>query len=212
VPSSISIPSGSSFGTWLGWVTEPDRPIVLVLHDPADWDDAIRQALRIGHERVVGHLRGGVRSWLEAGLPVEAGGRMNVDELAADVERGGPDGPLVVDVRQASEYMAGHVPGALHITAGSLPERLDELPRDRPIATICASGYRASVAASLLRSAGFRDVSWVADGLPAWKARGHRVERGLPEASASADPDPDLLDRPTGDAQALAGHPHGRIG
>src|SRR5258705_31299 len=45
VPGSLSIPSGSSFGTWLGWVVEPDRPLVLMLDDPADWEDAVRQAL-----------------------------------------------------------------------------------------------------------------------------------------------------------------------
>lgn len=210
LPGSISIPAGSSFGTWLGWVTEPDRPIVLVLHEPADWDGAIRQALRIGHERVVGHLRGGVRAWLEEGLPIEEGGRLNVDQLAASVERGGPDAPLVVDVRQLSEFASGHVPGSVHLSAGSLSERLEELPRDRPIATICASGYRASVAASLLRSAGFRDVSWVADGLPAWRARGHRVERGEPTEATAGVPEEELLDRPTGDAEAVVGHHHGR--
>ena len=48
VPGSVSIPAGSSFGTWLGWVVEPDRPLVLLLDDPGDWDGAIRQALRIG--------------------------------------------------------------------------------------------------------------------------------------------------------------------
>ena len=50
VPGSVSIPSGSSFGTWLGWVVEPDRPLVLMLDSPADWDDAARQAMRIGYE------------------------------------------------------------------------------------------------------------------------------------------------------------------
>jgi rhodanese-related sulfurtransferase len=85
---------------------------------------------------------------------------------------------LVIDVRQADEYAAGHVPGSVHVTAGSLPDRLDELPRDKPIVTICASGMRASIAASLLRAAGFADVSWVASGTPAWEAAGHPVVRG----------------------------------
>jgi hydroxyacylglutathione hydrolase len=84
----------------------------------------------------------------------------------------------VIDVRQANEYAIGHVPGSVHITAGSLPDRLAELPVDRPIATICASGLRASVAASILRAGGFRDVSWVASGVPAWRATGRPVVRG----------------------------------
>jgi hydroxyacylglutathione hydrolase len=181
LPGSLSMPSGSSFGTWLGWVVDHDRPIVLVLDRPDDWDDAIRQALRIGHEQVVGHLRGGYQTWAESAAPVETGGRMTVDQLASSLEHGGEAAPLVIDVRQLSEYESGHVPGSLHLAAGSLPDRLDELPRDRPIATVCASGYRASVAASLLRSAGFEDVSWVADGVPTWRRHGHATEDGVPD-------------------------------
>jgi hydroxyacylglutathione hydrolase len=171
VPGSLSIPSGSSFGTWLGWVVpDPDRPIVLVLRHVADWDDAVRQALRVGFEQISGYVRGGFLAWAEAGLPTASGGAIDVTELARRLDAGGPDAPLVIDVRQVSEYEGGHLPGALPILAGELPDRLDELPRNRPIATICASGYRASVAASLLRAAGFDRVSWVAGGVPTWQA------------------------------------------
>jgi len=201
VPGSVSIPSGSSFGTWLGWVVEPDRPLVLMLDSPADWDDAARQAMRVGYETLLGHVRGGFASWTESGAPVESGGRLTVDQLASRLDRGGPDAPLVVDVRQVTEYASGHVPAALHIGAGSLQDRLEDLPRDRPIATICASGYRSSVAASLLRAAGFSDVSWVADGLPAWSAHGHPVERGEGHATGG--------DEPIAEEQAApAGHHH----
>ena len=183
-PGSLSIPLAASFGTWLGWVVEPDRPLVLVLDHPDDWNDAARQALRIGAEgSLVGHLRGGFGTWADGGGPLESNGRLTVDELAARLAAGGRTGRgaadnLVIDVRQADEYAAGHIPGSLHLTAGSLPDRLDELPRDRPIVTICASGVRASIAASLLKSAGFEDVSWVASGVPAWRAAGHPVVRG----------------------------------
>ena len=178
-PGSQSIPLGPSFGTWLGWVVDPDRPLVLVLERPGDWDEAIRQALRIGAEgAVLGHLRGGFGKWADGGGALESNGRLTVDQLAERLDRGGPEAPLVIDVRQANEYAAGHIPGSLHITAGSLPDRLAELPADRPIATICASGLRASVAASILRSGGFTDVSWVASGVPAWRAQGHPTVRG----------------------------------
>jgi hydroxyacylglutathione hydrolase len=186
IAGSVSIPSGSSFGTWLGWVVDPDRPLVFVLDSADDWDDAIRQALRVGYENVVGHLRGGMSAWAEAGWPIESSGRLTVDELGARLDRGGSEAPFVIDVRQASEYAEGHVPGSVHIGAGSLPDRLRDLPRDRSIATICASGYRSSVGASLLRAAGFEDVSWVASGLPAWRAQGHPVETGEGTAARPA--------------------------
>ena len=189
VPGSLSIPSGTSFGTWLGWVvTDPDRPIVLLLRTQADWDDAVRQALRIGFEGIVGYVRGGYLAWAEAGFPTAVGGSLEIDELAARLDRGGPDAPLVIDVRQASEFEAGHVPGALAIGAGELPDRLDQLPRDRPIATICASGYRSSVAASLLRAAGFERVSWVTGGVPIWGARGFPLAYGLEDGAGEWSP------------------------
>jgi hydroxyacylglutathione hydrolase len=180
VPGSLSLPAGSSFGTWLGWVVDYDRPAVLILpdDDPDAWDDAIRQALRIGHESIAGHLQGGFAGWTAAGLPVESNGLLTVNELAAAVDRAGAEAPLVIDVRQASEYEAGHLDGAWHIGAGELAGRLDELPHDRPIATICAAGYRASVAASLLDAAGFTNVSAVAGGVDAWAAQGLPLERG----------------------------------
>jgi hydroxyacylglutathione hydrolase len=191
VPGALSIPAGTSFGTWLGWVVpDPDRPLILILSKPADWDDAVRQALRIGFETVEGYLRGGYLAWAEAGLPTRVSGALEVTELAAQLDRGGPDAPLVIDVRQASEYEAGHVPGAMPIGAGDLADRLDELPRDRPIATICASGYRASVGASLLRAAGFERVAWVAGGVPTWQARGFPTEYGSSADGGIQDPAP----------------------
>ena len=206
VPGSVSIPTGSSFGTWLGWVVDPDRPLVLVLDSADDWDDAARQAMRVGYENLVGHLRGGFDAWSAAGAQIETGGRLTVDELAARIEGEPADAPFVVDVRQATEFASGHVPGSVHVGAGALQDRLGDLPKDRPIATICASGYRSSIAASLLRAAGFRDVSWVADGLPAWRTRGHPIETGEgagvgadidDAAAAEAEPHP-----------ATAGHRH----
>jgi len=184
VPGSLSIPAGTSFGTWLGWVVpEPDRPLVLVLRTTDDWDDAVRQALRIGFENIAGYLRGGYIAWAGAGLPTEVGGVLDVNDLATQLDRGGPEAPLVIDVRQDSEFEAGHLAGSLAIGAGDLPDRLDQLPRDRRIATICASGYRASVAASLLRAAGFNHVDWVASGVPTWEAAGHPVAFGRSERS-----------------------------
>lgn len=174
VPGSVSLPADASFGTWLGWVVEPDRPLILLLPEPGAWDDAVRQALRVGYDTIVGYLDGGLEAWRAAGGEIAAGQAQTVLELAAAIR--GAEPPLVLDVRQADEYAAGHVPGARHLMAGDLPDRLAELPRDRAIATICASGYRASVAASLLRQAGFHHVAWVEGGLPTWQAAGLPVE------------------------------------
>lgn len=176
LPGAYSIPAGSSFGTWLGWVVPPNQPLILVLDSAADWDGVLRQALRIGYDDVRGHLSS-VADWRAAGLPLQTGKRASVEELAARLGDA-RDAPLVIDVRQRDEYARGHVPGALHMMAGDLPDRLSELPRDRPIVTICEVGYRSSVAAGLLERAGFVDVTWIDTGLPAWRRAGYPIERG----------------------------------
>jgi hydroxyacylglutathione hydrolase len=159
---------------------EADRPVVLVVERVEDLDDLARQAIRIGCETIAGYLQGGLGHWADAGRPLETGGALSIDGLAAALadESEGSPAPLLIDVRQASEFDEGHVPGAVHIGTGSLGERLEDLPRDRPLATMCASGYRSAVAASLLRAAGFEDVRWVPDGIDAWRAAGYPVVLG----------------------------------
>ena len=79
--------------------------------------------------------------------------------------------PLIVDVRQPAETSSGTVPGAVLIPLTELRRRLDELPRDRPVLTICQSSHRSPLAARRLAKAGF-DVTDVAGGLQAWRAAG----------------------------------------
>ena len=75
----------------------------------------------------------------------------------------------MLNVRQQGEWNRGHIQGATFITGADLPKRLDEVPRDRPIAVVCGSGYRASVAASLLQHHGRESVANVLGGMSAWK-------------------------------------------
>jgi glyoxylase-like metal-dependent hydrolase (beta-lactamase superfamily II)/rhodanese-related sulfurtransferase len=83
---------------------------------------------------------------------------------------------LVVDVREPSEYAAGHVPGARSLPQAELATRLDELPRDRELVVVCAAGTRSVRAASFLRQAGFERVVNLAGGTNGWRAAGHPLE------------------------------------
>lgn len=178
IPGSTSIPLDESFGTWLGWVVDLDRPVALVVDRAGDVDELMRQAIRIGRDSAAGVLVG-LDAWRAEGRPMESTGRTGIAALARALETGDPEArPLVIDVRQATEYETGHVPGAWNLNAGSLPDHLASLPRDRPIATMCAAGFRASIAASLLRAGGFSEVVWVDAGFPDWQAAGYPVERG----------------------------------
>jgi hydroxyacylglutathione hydrolase len=201
-PGALAIPADPSFGTWLGWVVEPDQPVVLLDDGDEVADDLVRQAWRIGHESIAGRVAGGWAGWVAFGGPVEASPTIHVRELARRLNGGGPDVPLVVDVRQATEYNAGHVPGSWHLMAGWLPGRLAGIPRDRPIVTICASGYRSTIAASLLRRAGFRDVTGVRTGVPDW------IDAGLPVERGGADEDGPAAGAGGTAGEGTGGHSH----
>jgi glyoxylase-like metal-dependent hydrolase (beta-lactamase superfamily II)/rhodanese-related sulfurtransferase len=100
----------------------------------------------------------------------------DVPEVAVGAFNGDPHGALVLDVREPEEYAEGHVAGAVPLPQAELATRLGELPRDRPIRTICRSGSRSYRAAQFLRQAGFTDVASIAGGLTAWRRAGLPVE------------------------------------
>jgi hydroxyacylglutathione hydrolase len=164
------------FGTKLAWVADREQEIVLVGRDDDDARVAGRLATAVGIRRLGGFLAGGMTSWRAERRPVDHIDRWTVPQL---VER--RDGVQVVDVREDSEWRAGHIPGSLHVPyhdIDALPEGLDP---DRPAAVICASGQRSATAASLLSAYGARDVIHVVDGgVPLWGRLGEPLE-GDPE-------------------------------
>jgi len=98
---------------------------------------------------------------------------IDIDQLAGAV-RGGA---VIVDVREPSEYVAGHVPGAVLIPMGQLPGRTAELDRDAPVYVVCASGNRSATMTVFLRNAGF-DAYSVAGGTSGWARSGRSVVGG----------------------------------
>lgn len=168
IRGALSIDLEPPFATWVGWLVPFNRPIVIVSDDERQrqHEEVVRQLVRIGYEQLAGFLAGGVEAWREAGLPVDQSPRISVEELAHLLHTS--HAPVVVDVRMPQEWEEGVIPGAYLIHLGDLPEQLHALPDHQPIATICASGFRATIAASLLQQHGFRDVMVVTPGMRAW--------------------------------------------
>jgi hydroxyacylglutathione hydrolase len=130
---------------------------------------------------VRGFLEGGMTAWRTEERPVRRIELIDPDELARRLE--GEDAPQVLDVRSADEYASEHIPGSLHIPYAELAARLEELPRDRPIATICRGGKRSGLAASILQREGCGEVVHVGKGVGVWRKGGHPVESGAPAAA-----------------------------
>jgi len=172
----------TGFATKVSRVAPGDTEIIVVAASDGDERQAAELLAAVGM-RVRGFLEGGMTAWRTENRAISRIELIDPDELAARVASAEP--PLVLDVRNAAEYAGEHIPGSLHIPYGDLAGRLDELPRERPIATICRGGKRSGLAASILQREGFDDVVHVGQGVGNWRANGHPVESGAPAPSAA---------------------------
>ena len=177
VPRSYSVPFGDSAGTWVGWLVEPDKPVILIADDdPAVRKEIVRQLIRVGYDIFDGYLDGGMDSWTQTRLPVASLDAMTAEELYAKLEGSSDIVPL--DVRFGYEWRTERIPGAVNIELGNLTKDHDKLSREASYAAICAAGVRASTAASILKREGFKDVTLMLGGTNAWKEAGYPLEHG----------------------------------
>lgn len=169
LPGAVNIGLDGSYASWCGTLLSPKDRIVIVAGSVEHSREAVVRLARVGMENVAGYLDGGLLAWVEAGYESAALPQITTDELsemAVDV----------LDVRRPMEFAAGHVPGARNVPLGELPRRIEEI-ENRPLAVICAGGYRSSAAASLLARHGLTDLRNVAGGTEAWIRDGLAVER-----------------------------------
>jgi hydroxyacylglutathione hydrolase len=165
---SLAIPLRGAFATWLGWlVSDPSTPIVIVRNTDQDPDEVVWQARKVGYPRIAGELVGGVDAWVTHGERLVA-------TLVADPATVDP--ATIVDVRQRSEFVSGHIPGAHNVELGALVS--DTVPHG-PVVTMCGHGERAATAASLLERTGRFDVLLMPGGPDDWgQTTGNPLEVG----------------------------------
>ncbi|HXS81658.1 MAG TPA: MBL fold metallo-hydrolase [Methylomirabilota bacterium] len=172
IPGTLSIPVGSSFPNWAGWLLPYDKPISLLANDGARALAAVRQLAMIGLDDVRGwYGPGAFAAWERARGPLAV--TPAIDAKAA-FERSRTGELVLLDVRGSAEVDGQAIPGARHIPLGYLPERAGELPRDRPLAVFCGGGTRSRIGISVLRRAGFTQLLDQGGGFP------EHVEAGLP--------------------------------
>jgi len=140
VPGSLSIALRPVFASWLGWLVPEDRPLVFVCDAGTDREELLRQCANVGYDRIAGELAGGLDAWVGAHLPTGALETVAAADVGAD--------DVVVDVRQANEFVQGHVPGARNVELGSIGGFADRLAG--PVTVMCGHGERAATAASVL--------------------------------------------------------------
>lgn len=156
IPGALSITLRPVFATWLGWLADPDRPVIIVRDRPQDGIDIAWEAAKVGLDTLAGELADGMSAWSG---PVEKAQLLSADQLAAH------PAPTVLDIRQHGEYLAGHVPAARNLELGTLAAHLVDVPAG-PVAVMCGHGERAMTAASILERSGRTDIR-ILEGSPA---------------------------------------------
>ena len=173
-PGAVNVGLSGQFASWAGALLPPDLPIALVTEDAAGAAKAATRLARVGLENVAGYLDGGVAAWDRAGLPVSRLEQIDVAELKARLND--DSGMTILDVRRPGEFATGHVPGAVNLPLDRLAREIDTAQAPKRVAIICASGYRSSIAASLLLQKKGVEATNVVGGTSAWIAAGFPVD------------------------------------
>lgn len=163
---SVNIGLGGPYATWAGTLLDRTRPIVLIAEPGREQEAAMRLG-RIGFDNVAGYLQGGMEALDQRPDLIRRTERITAPTLAEKLASTQP--PLVLDVRTENEWEQKRIAGSVNIPLNRLAERSGELPHDRPIVVHCGTGYRSSIATSLLQGQGFGNTIDLVGGFNAWE-------------------------------------------
>lgn len=172
IPGSWHLDLKGNFPTFAGWVMPVDRDILLVADSYQEAVAASLWARRVGVDRIVAYLNGGMTAWATDGYQVDHIHLISTENLFRRITDGSQ--PLtLVDVRSPLEFADTHIKGAVNIPAPELRTRYRELNQEQPVYLICSTGNRSSLAASILNQHGFKEVYNVAGGMTGYSTAGH---------------------------------------
>jgi hydroxyacylglutathione hydrolase len=185
IPGAVCIPIlRAGFGSKLAWLADLGQEVVFIGRDDEDGRCAGRLAIAVGVRKLGGFLHGGMTSWRQEKRRVEHIERVSLEDLPARWEAE-PDLQFL-DVREKSEWDAGHIPGSTFMPWHDLQGLPDGIDPGRPVAVACASGQRAATAASLMQRHGAQEVIHIVDGgVPRWGRLGNPLERSDESAGAA---------------------------
>lgn len=169
VPGTINIPLNASFTTWAGWLIPYSSDFYVIVDDAngTQIDTAVRDLAMIGLDRIAGYFDAEVvDAWPEGERPLGTIPQITANDLKASLSHGAV---TLVDVRNDTEWAAGHIPTATHISLGTIGDRINDIPTGKPIVVQCAAGARSSIAASILKARGIENVVNLIGGMGEWR-------------------------------------------
>ena len=171
VPGSVHIALTGQFASWAARILGLDTPLILAAEDPERVHESRMRLARVGLENIVGYLEDGVVGWIKGGFELDYIPQITGQDFV-ELRNQEPRRITVLDVRELGELGGGVIEGSKCIPLGKLSSRVDELDRDKLIVVHCKGGFRSSIATSILRRAGFRDIANLTGGFDAWKTAG----------------------------------------
>jgi len=183
VPGSINISLSGQFASWAGTVLGLAAAPVIVAESREKAEESRLRLARVGIEQAQQYLEGGVQAWADAGYQLQTLPQVTARDVAEQIRSRQVQ---VLDVRREPEWTAGHIAGAHLFPLDRFANSLPEIDRSQSLAVHCKSGYRSSVACSLLLRAGYTNIVNVVGGFDAWQEAGEPVETGPVPQMASA--------------------------
>ena len=172
VPGSIHIGLSGQYASWAARILGLDKRIILVGEDADHLRESQMRLARVGIENVQAYLEDGIGGWIASGYELDYIPQISVQEFSDLLEKE-KDHVAILDVREPGEVEAGAMENSVRIPLAQLPDRIAELDRGKLLVVHCKGGYRSSIATSILRRAGFRDIADLTGGFDAWKALTH---------------------------------------
>lgn len=166
LPSSINIQHNRTFNTWAGWILDYTKPFVLIM-DENEKEEIARKLMRIGLDHVAGYIT--METIPQLGISLEQQQLIGFQEMNAVLEN---PNVQILDVRNTSEFTAGHLPHATHLFVGTIENNLDKIDRTKELYLHCQSGDRATIAASILAKNGIKDIKIYSASINDWKEKG----------------------------------------
>ncbi|NLP49726.1 MBL fold metallo-hydrolase [Bacillus sp. RO1] len=162
IEGTINIPFNQAFTNWAGWIINYEQPLYL-LTDPSKLEEIQRALQSIGIDNL--------HCYMDVDLAIRMTSALESyhDITPKEAKELLAEGAQVIDVRHDSEWKSGHIEGAKHMMLGTLLDRLEEVPTDRPLIIQCGSGVRSAIAISLLQAKGVKDVRNMLGGYARWQ-------------------------------------------
>ena len=168
VPGSLHIALTGQYASWAARLLGLDRRLIIAGEDPEHVRESQLRLARVGVENVAGYLDDGITGWIKGGFELDYIPQITAQEFV-DLRAAEPDNIAVVDVREPHEWENGAIDGSRNIPLGQLAARAAELDPSKLNVVHCKGGYRSSIATSLLRRAGLRDIANLTGGYDAWQ-------------------------------------------